>query len=99
MHSIKQLAQDIPPNDIDLALKGYMDNQTITLITFFGTLGKISVPNRTLNTEFKYVSSFSQSPAVFCDSQVKCEKMCIFTYFTGQQSLTFFWHTGENICS
>jgi hypothetical protein len=26
---------------------------------FFGTRGKISVPNRTFNAEFKYVSSFS----------------------------------------
>jgi hypothetical protein len=26
----------------------------------------------------------------FFDSQVKWEKMCIFTYFTGKQNLTFF---------
>jgi hypothetical protein len=59
-------------------------------LTFFGTRRKISVPNRTFNAEFKYVSSFSPSPTFFCHSQVKCEKMCIFTYFTGQQKLTFF---------
>jgi len=44
-------------------------------LTFFGTQGKISNPNRTFNAEFKYVSSFSASPMVsFCDSQVKCER-------------------------
>jgi hypothetical protein len=32
---------------------------------FFGTRGKISVSNRTFNTEFKYESSFSPSPTVF----------------------------------
>jgi hypothetical protein len=41
---------------------------------FFGTRGKISNPNITFNAEFKYVSSFSPSPTVFCDSQVKCER-------------------------
>jgi hypothetical protein len=30
----------------------------------FGTRRKISVPNRTFNAEFKYVSSFSPSPTV-----------------------------------
>jgi hypothetical protein len=34
-------------------------------LTFFGTRGKLSVPNRTFNTEFKYVSSFSPSPTFF----------------------------------
>jgi hypothetical protein len=68
---------------------------------FFVPRGKISNPDSTFNAEFKYVSSFSPSPTVFCDSQVKCEKMCtsIFTYFTGKQNLTFFLHTEENICS
>jgi hypothetical protein len=68
-------------------------------LTFFGPQGKISNPDRTFNAEFKYVSSFSQSPTVFfCDSQVKCEKMCIFIYFTGQQNLTFFLaHGGKYI--
>jgi hypothetical protein len=41
-------------------------------LTFIGTRGKISVSNRTFITEFKYVSSFSPSPTVFCDSHVKC---------------------------
>jgi hypothetical protein len=62
----------------------------------------MSNPDSTLNAEFKHVSSFSPSPTVifFCDSNDKCEKMCIITYFTGQQNLTFFfWHTEENICS
>jgi hypothetical protein len=31
----------------------------------------MSVPIRTFNTEFKYVSSFCQHPRFFCDSQVK----------------------------
>jgi hypothetical protein len=35
------------------------------LNVFFGTQEKISVPNRTFNAEFKYVSSFSPSPMVF----------------------------------
>jgi hypothetical protein len=34
-------------------------------LTFFATRGKLSVPNRTFNAEFKYVSSFSPSPVVF----------------------------------
>jgi hypothetical protein len=68
---------------------------------FFGIQRKISVPNRTFNAEFKYVSSFSPiTHGFFCDSQVKCEKrvkkMCIFTYFTGQQNLTFFLAHGGN---
>jgi hypothetical protein len=67
-------------------------------LTFFVPRGKISNPDSTFNAEFKYVSSFSPSPTVFCDSQVKwekkSEKICIFTYFTGQQNLTFIWHTG-----
>jgi hypothetical protein len=77
-------------------LTDYADNtgqQNLTV--FFVPRGKISNSDRTFNAQFKYVSSFSPSPTVFfCDSQVKCEKMCIFTYFTGQQNLTFFWHTG-----
>jgi hypothetical protein len=40
-------------------------------LTFWGGR-KLSVPNRTFNAEFKYVSSFSLSPTVFFDSQVKC---------------------------
>ena len=64
----------------------YTGQQNLTI--FFGTRGKIFNPNRTFNAEFKCVSSFSPSPTV-CDSQVNCEKMCIFTYFTGQQNLTF----------
>jgi hypothetical protein len=32
-------------------------------LTFWGE--KLSVPNRTFNAEFKYVSSFSPSPTVF----------------------------------
>jgi hypothetical protein len=36
-----------------------------TKFNFFGTREKISVSNRTFNTEFKYVSSFSPSPMVF----------------------------------
>jgi uncharacterized membrane protein len=34
-------------------------------LTFFWHKGKLSVPNRTFDTEFKYVSSFSPSPTVF----------------------------------
>jgi hypothetical protein len=34
--------------------------------------GGKSVPNRTFNTEFNYVSSFSPSPTTFSDSPVKC---------------------------
>jgi hypothetical protein len=34
-------------------------------LTFFGPRGKISNPDSTFNAEFKYVSSFSPSPAVF----------------------------------
>jgi hypothetical protein len=43
-------------------------------LTFFVPRGKIYNPDSTFNAEFKYVSSFSSSPTVFCDSQVKCEK-------------------------
>jgi hypothetical protein len=54
---------------------------------FFCPRGKISNPDST----YKYVSSFSPSPTVFyCDSQFKWGKMCIFTYFTGKQNLTYF---------
>jgi hypothetical protein len=42
------------------------------LTFFFVSRGKISNPDSTFNAEFKYVSSFSLSPTVFCDSQVKC---------------------------
>src|SRR5215475_11366252 len=63
-------------------------------LTFFGPRGKISNPNRTFNAEFKCVSSFSPSPTL-CESQVNCEKMCIFTYFTGQQNLPFFVTRGK----
>jgi hypothetical protein len=58
-------------------------------LTFFGTRRKISVLNRTFNDGFKYVSRFSPSPTDFCDSQVKCEKMCIFIYI-------FHWTTKFN---
>jgi len=51
---------------------GNSGQQNLTF--FFGTQGKISNPNRTFNAEFKYVSSFSPSPTVFCDNQVKCER-------------------------
>jgi hypothetical protein len=67
-------------------------------LTFFNTRGKLSVPNRTFKAEFKYTSSFSPLPTVFCDSQVKSEnrvKTCIFTYFTGQQNLTLFGTRGK----
>jgi hypothetical protein len=40
---------------------------------------------------------FLHHPQFVCKSQVNCEKMWIFTYFTGQQHLTFFWHTRKNI--
>jgi hypothetical protein len=42
----------------------------------------------TLNSDMYVV--FLHRPRFFCDSQVKCKKMCLFTYFTGQQNLTFF---------
>jgi hypothetical protein len=41
--------------------KDYTSQENLTFF-FFGTRGKISVPNRTFNAEFKYVSSFSPSP-------------------------------------
>jgi hypothetical protein len=62
---------------------------------FFGTRGKISVPNRTCNAEFKYVSTFSPSPTVFFVTAKLNVKKCIFTYFTGQQNLTYFLAHGE----
>jgi hypothetical protein len=40
-------------------------------LTFGGGGVELSVPNRTFNPEFKYVSRFSPTPTVFCDSQVK----------------------------
>jgi hypothetical protein len=64
------------------------------LTSFFVPRGKISNPDNTFNGEFKYVSSFSPSPTVFFVTAKlnvkKSEKMCIFTYFTRQQNLTFF---------
>jgi hypothetical protein len=72
----------------------YTGQENLTF--FFVPRGKISNPDGTFNAEFKYVSSFSPSTTVFCDSQVKWEKMCIFTYFTGKQHLTFFLvHRGK----
>jgi hypothetical protein len=68
----------------------------ITLVNkislFFVPRGKISNPDGTFNTEFRYVSSFSPSPTVFfCDSQVKCEKS---VYSLKKKSLKFFLSHG-----
>jgi hypothetical protein len=49
----------------------YIFHWTTKFNFFGGGVGTI-VPNRTFNAEFKYVSSFSPSPTVICDSQVKC---------------------------
>jgi hypothetical protein len=52
MRSFKQSAQDNPPDDIDLVLKRYMDNQSITLIIIsYFFLRNIL----TLNTELKHI--------------------------------------------
>jgi hypothetical protein len=51
-------------------------------LTFFGTQGKISVPNRSFNAEFKYVSSFTSSSTDFCDSQEKRVKKCVYLHIS-----------------
>jgi LytS/YehU family sensor histidine kinase len=50
MHSFKQSAQNNPPDDINLALKRYMDNQTIILII----ISYFFLRNILTNTELKH---------------------------------------------
>jgi hypothetical protein len=45
-----------------MTITGYTGQQNLT---FFVPRGKISNPDSTFNTEFKYVRSFSLSPTVF----------------------------------
>jgi hypothetical protein len=49
----------------------YFTGQQIKL--YFGTWGKISVPNRTFNTEFKYVSSFSLTHGFFVTAKLNVQ--------------------------
>jgi hypothetical protein len=75
----------------------YIIHWTTNFNFFLDTRRKISVSNKTLNAEFKYVSSFFHHKLFFVTAKLivrKCENMCI-SNFTGQQNLTFFWHTGN----
>jgi hypothetical protein len=76
----------------------YTARQNLTFFSSHEEKYLILIVLLTLNSNMLVV--FLHHPLFFFyDGQVKCEKMCIFTYFTGQQNLTFFWHTEENICS
>jgi putative transposon-encoded protein len=67
-----------------------------TKFNFFGTRGKISVPNRPFNAEFKYVRRFFFiTHGFFLTAKLNVKKKCIFTYFTGQQNLTYFGTQGK----
>ena len=79
-------------------MKDYTGQQNLTFF-FFGTRGKISNPNRTFNTEFKYVSSFSPSPTVFSDSQVKCERNVYIYILHTLFTLTKMWGLLISFCA
>jgi hypothetical protein len=61
---------------------------------FFVPRGKISNPDSTFNTEFKYVTSFSPSPTIFCDSQVKWGKNVYIYIFHWKTKFNFFFAHG-----
>jgi hypothetical protein len=71
-----------------LMLTDYTGQQNLTFFLSHEEKYLILIVLLTLNSNMQVV--FLHHPRFFCDSQVKWGKMCIFTYFTGKQNLTFF---------
>jgi hypothetical protein len=61
--------------------RAYNTGQQNLTFLFLAHVGKISIPNRTFNAEFKYVSSFSPPTVFFVTAKLSVKEMCVFTYY------------------